>query len=227
MKNIAQASSAYSYLGRLFLNGSVEAAKFFYGNIWAESPPLIRTISELQGCLTSTQIVNNTNGLYSAEFLYYWGMTCLGEQSSLIIKELGIAEACFRAIKDTVPQAEARLAYIKLLQSTEPAKSQENVCRLDVLRQWANRQDLFSRIGLAKISFYSFLCEEQMEISGLPIQTMRLLEVPCQKGHPVAVRFWNDICTCAGSPERAIDSSRVDASTLYDFKTSANMQIRP
>lgn len=144
MNDIAKNSVVYSYLGKHSFDGNPEAVKFLYGNTWKESPPLIRTICELQECLTSKKI-NDSNGLYSTEFLYYWGMTCLGEQSPLITKELGVAKTCLHAVKDIVPHAEARLAYIKLLQSTDSARSEDNVHALAILRKWSSRQDLFSR----------------------------------------------------------------------------------
>ena len=217
MNSTEKISVAYSYLGKLLLEGNVEVVKFLYGNLWEESPPLIRTVSELQECLTSKKIYDS-KGLYSPEFLYYWGMICLGEQSPLITQELEVAKICFHAVKDVVPHAEARLAYIKLLQSTEPAKSESNVRRLAVLRQWSSKRDLFSRIVLARISFYAFLCEEQPESSELPITTLWLLELPCQRGHPVAIRFRNDVYTCTGNPERTLDKRLVRVSALYDFE---------
>lgn len=226
MNTIEKNSIAYSYLGRRVLDRDVEAARFLYGNIWEESPPLIRTISDLQECLTIEAINENTDS-YSSEFLYYWGMTCLGEQSPLIAKELKIAKACFHAIKDAVPHAEARLAYIELLQSTEPARSDSNVRKLAILRKWASKMDLFSRIILAKISFYSFLCEEQTENSGPPIKTLKLLELPLQMGHPVAIRFLNDIYACMEKSDGILDKQNINAFTLYDFKNICKYANRP
>lgn len=226
MTDISRTSLVFSYLGQQLLRGDIEVAKFLYSNTWTEMPPLIRTISELQGHLTAAEVTKDHTELYSTEFLYYWGMTCLGEQSPLVTKDLGTAEACFRKIKSSVPMVEARLAYIELLQSTEPNKSESNAARLEVLRRWANQQDFFSRIVLAKISFYGFLCEERSDSSELPAKAVRLLELPVQKGHPVAIRFWNDVCSCLGGPVVTPDPSRIHSDTLYDFKASAKMQIR-
>ena len=225
MTDLSRTSLVFSYLGQQLLQGNIEVAKFLYGNTWTELPPLIRTISELQGHLTAPEVVKDHGELYGTEFLYYWGMTCLGEQSPLVTRDLGTAEACFKKIKSSVPLAEARLAYIELLQSTEPAKSGSNVARLEVLRRWANRQDLFSRIVLAKISFYSFLCEEWSNSSELPTKTLRLLQLPIQRGHPVAIRFWNDVCSCLGNLEATLHPSRIRSDTLYDFKAAATMQM--
>ena len=91
-------------------------------------------------------------------------MICIGEQSPLIFKDLGIAETCLKKIQHTVPIAEARLAYIELLQSNEPARSSANAAR--------------------------------------------------------------DVCSFIGVPGAMLDASHVNADVLYDFKTSANMQIR-
>lgn len=235
MESICKINIVCSYIGYLILNGNVEAIKFLYGTAWREHPALIKTIDHLQGYLTSVEIVNDTNGLYSMEFLYFWGMICLGELSSLIAKNLETAKTCFRKIRRSVPQAEARLAYIGLLKSTEPAKSDCNVCRLEALRQCANRQrDLFSMIALAKICFYSFLEEQQandpdIPITTLPMKAMRLLELPCHQGHPVAIRFWNEMMGCIESTETTgirYDEKSIRQDVLYDFKTSANMQIR-
>lgn len=227
MADAPNLSLIFSYLGQQLLQGDIEVVKFLYSNTWTESPPLIRTISELQGCLTAAEVVNDHKGVYSIEFLYYWGMLCLGEQSPLIVKDLGTAKACFSKIRSSVPLAESRLAYIELQQSTEPAKSEDNVIRLDVLRRWANRQDLFSRIALAKISFYSFFCSELADGAKLPIKAIRLLELPLQEGHPVAIRLWNDVCSCLGRPEKIQGSCRVNADVLYDLKKTANMQLTP
>ena len=95
MNNI-EISILLSYLGFLFLNGNLDSIKYLYRNIWTESPPLIKTISELQGCLTSMEIESAQSKLYSAEFLYYWAMICIGEQSPLIFKDLGTAETCLK-----------------------------------------------------------------------------------------------------------------------------------
>lgn len=218
-----------SYLGHLFLSGNIDSIKYLYRNIWTESPPLLKTISELQGCLTSIEIESAQGRLYSAEFLYYWAMICIGEQSPLIFKDLGTAKACLESIQHIVPMTQARLAYIELLQSTESARSSENVARMDVLRQWANKRDLFSRIVLAKIIFYSFLQEAkeaEADVHTMPLKVRQLLEFPCQQGHPVAIRFWNDVCSFIGAPRAMLDVSHVNADVLFDFKTSANMQIR-
>ena len=216
-----------SYLGYLFLNGNIESIKYLYRNIWTESPPLIKTISELQGWLTSIEIESVPGRLYSAEFLYYWAMICIGEQSPLIFKNLGTAETCRKIIQDTVPIAKARIAYIELLRSNEPARSNANVARLDILRGWANKHDLFSRIVLAKITFYSYLEEAETDVHALPLKVRQLIERPCQERHPVATRFWNDVCSFIGVPGAMLDASHINADVLYDFKTSANMQIGP
>lgn len=157
-------------------------------------------------------------------------MVCIGEQSPLIFKDLGTAETCLKMIQHTAPIAKARLAYIGLLRSTEPARSDANVARLEVLRIWANDHDLFSRIALAKIAFYSYLQEAEAaetEVHAMPLRVKQLLELPCQQGHPVAIRFWNDVCSFIEAPGAMLDASHVNADVLYDFKTSANMQIGP
>ena len=101
---------------------------------------------------------------------------------------------------------------------------------MDILRIWANKRDLFSRIVLAKIVFYSYLQEAEAaetEVHAIPLRVRQLLELPCQQGHPVAIRFWNDMCSFIEAPGAMLNASHVNADVLYDFKTSANMQIRP
>lgn len=228
-ENVLQISAECSYLGKKVFEGNAEAAKVTYGYGWKEIPALIKMNSLLRFKLTAVEIENDTNGIYCEEFLYYWGMNCLGEQSNLIVKDLGAAEICFKKIKSTIPKAEARLAFIQLLKSDVPTKSEINVARLDVLRRWAGKQDLFSMIILSRICFYEFLCEAQTDDSGLPIRVLRLLDLPCQKGHPVAIRFYNEVLAYMGTPtaiDMQIDESRINANILYDFKMSANMQIR-
>ena len=53
-------SAAYSYLGFKALNGNVEALKFLYADIQKEAPPVIRTVCQLQECLTSVEIEIDT-----------------------------------------------------------------------------------------------------------------------------------------------------------------------
>jgi len=233
MEDIHNVSALCSYIGHMILQGDVESVKMLYKTMWRECPALLKTVDELQHYLTSVEIENDTEGIYEMEFLYYWGMICLGEQSDLVTKSLGTAETCFRKIADSVPQAEARLAYIGLLKSTEPAKSERNVHWLEMLRQCANRhRDLFSMIALAKICFYNFLEEQQESAPGvpitvLPIRAMRLLELPCQQGHPVAIRFWRKILDCIENPEAIniqFNGRLIWEDVLCDFQTSANMQ---
>ncbi len=221
----------YSLLHKFF--GAL--LKFVYAASHFGHPAIIKIVEQLQRWLTSVEIENNT--IYVPEFLYYWGMTCLGEQSDLIIRELGIAETCFSKIESSMPQAKARLAYIGLLKSTEPAKNESNVSHLETLRLCANHhRDMLSMIALAKIQFQFFLKEQQERnadapIAELPMRVMRLLEWPCNQGHPVAIRFWNDMVGCLQCqpgvilpyyPERSICTQ-----TLYDLETSANMQTGP
>lgn len=229
MENVSQISAMCSYLGHKLLVGDVDAVKFIYGHIWEEDPALIKTISLLQENLTAVEIENDTNGIYCNEFLYYWAMLCIGEQSNLIVKDLGAAEICLKKISKTVPKAKARLAFIELLKSNAPAKNEINVGRINVLLNWAGKQDLFSRIILSRICFYQFLNEGQIGNSELPIRVLRLLELPCQKGHPVAIRFYNEVLACTGisaAMEIWIDETNISADILWDYETSANIQIR-
>ena len=217
-------SAAYSYLGLKALNGNVEALKSLYANIHEEAPPLIRTIGQLQEYLTSVEIENDTTRIYSDEFLYYWGMVCLGELSRLIRKDLGSAESCFEKIQNAVPHAAARLAYIKLLQSSEPDKEDINIRRVDILRKWAMQRDLFSSIILSKILFYQFLCENEHQpdnCPGIPNRVLNLLQLPLQKGHPVAVRLYGemrDIVYNSMITEKQEDEPYINTKILYDFE---------
>jgi hypothetical protein len=178
----------YSYLGKKCLSGDVEALKFLYSNAWEENPALIQTICELQFRLTSVDFNKNTSYFYSDEFLYYWGMVCLGEVSGLIPRDFNTAVYCFKRIKTAIPKAEARVAYIYLRKTKEPAKSEKNTRKIETLRRWAKMGDLFSRITLSRIAFFKFL-EEQEDDPNPPILAVRLLGIPCQKGHPVALKF--------------------------------------
>lgn len=220
-KDIALISDIYSYLGKQILSGDIETVKYFYGNGWKESPPLIKAIGLLQDCLTAVEIENNIYGNYCDEFLYYWAMLCIGEQSKLISKDLETAEICLRRVVDRIPKSKARLAFIELMKSDEPARSNLNIERIDILRQWAGKQDLFSRIALSKIIFYQFLNEGQIDNCNLPIKMLWLLESPCKKGHPVAIRFYNEVISCIGIFE-AVNMERyklnINANILYDFE---------
>lgn len=237
MNDISKISMMCSFIGYLILGGNVSAVKFLYGTAWREHPALIKTIDELQRHLTTAEILGDTRGIYGMEFLYHWGMVCLGELSPLIFKDLKAARVCFEKIKPSVPQAEARLAYIELLESTEPAKDHRNICCLEELRKCASKQrDLFSMIVLAKICFHSFLEEQQQRnpdapIIELPLKATRLLEYPIQQGHPVAIRFWNDMVNCLECPPEIRPPYCAEKSicqpVLYDLKSSASMQIRP
>lgn len=235
MANIDQIEKAGSMLGHKILSGDVSALRLLYGNIWREEPPLIKMISQLQESITAVEIKRDTIGKYFSEYLYYWGMTCLGEQSPLIYKDLGAAENCFKKICSTVPNADARLAYIELLKSDEPSKSERNVQHIDTLRRWAGKQDFFSRIVLSKIVFYQFLDEYEAESFGsspkgldeaeihnfeLPLKALQLLQLPCQYGHPVAVRFWNEALDYIGTPaalKQKIDAAYMNENLLYDY----------
>lgn len=239
MDEILQTSALCSRLGHLVLSGSTEAVRLLYGHLWMEHPALVRTISQLQNCLTSVEVERYADECYSPEFLYYWGMLCLGEQSPLIMRDLGTARTCFQKIEEMAPVVKARLAYIDLLQSDQPAKSRCNTARIETLRKCgAYQRDMFSSIVLSKITFYSFLEQKQensvdsldFAVSELPIRSIRLLEWPCQKGHPVAIRFWNSMIGCLQCPMEAMPArcpeTLIRPQTLYDFETPANMQIR-
>jgi len=231
MNDIAQISAAYSYLGNRFLLGDVEIAKFLYGNAWKESPPLIRTISQLQFRLTAVEIEDDTKGIYDKEFLYYWGMLCIGEVSRLFSDDLVAATLCFKKISKTVPKAEARLAYIELLITEEPYKSEKNVRRLEILRKWAGKRDFFSMIVISKIIYYQFLSEKQTDNPELPLKALRLLELPCQKGHPVAIKFLNEIQANRVILDQIDANDRrgnfsPNSNVLYDFEIRENMRIR-
>jgi len=222
-KPILALSLAYSCLGQRCLNGDIEAVKFLYSNAWQESPSHIKTIANLQNCLTGAEIEKDATDVYSNEFLYYWGMVNIGELTRLIAKDLGTAEICFNKIKSAVPKAEARLAYINLLVSDEPNKSDSNVNRLDTLRQWAGRQDYFSSIALSKIIYYQFLLEKQPDSTEQPIRAMQLLERPRSMGHPVAVKFFDEIVlhmdtqgVCDTKDIYSI-AARAKSSILYDY----------
>ncbi len=87
---------------------------------------------------------------------------------------------------------------------------------------------MFSQIVIARILYYRFLNEAPSEDNKLPITMLRLLEAPCQHGHPVAIRFYNELLGNVGT-SAALDMRRDDISlsvdVLYDYKTRANMQI--
>ena len=224
VNDISKIGNLCSYVGRQVLLGNVEAVKGIYGNAWKKSAPLLKTITQLQENLTAAEIEKDVKEKYCAEFLYYWGMLCIGELSGLIVKDLGTAEICFKKIDEMVPKAEARLACIKLLQSNDPAKSDCNVERIDTLRRWAGKGDLFSRIILSRIVFFQFLNEAGNDNQELPIRIWRLLEPPCQKGHPVAIRFWNEVLDYSNVGESVamkmrIDEANINEGVLFDFES--------
>lgn len=211
----------YSMLGHKILSGDEDALEYLYVRAWRESPALLRIISLLQQNLTANDIVKAEDGRYSTKFLYYWGMLNLGEQSSLIFKDTDIAQNCFNKIRSVVPQVDARLAYLGLLNSDEPANSDENIMRIDRLRQCACRQDFFSQIIIAKIIFYHFIDEQENdEILELPLKVCQYLERPCYLGHPVAIRFWNELLAYIGTPEAMnwrLGNIQIREDLLYDF----------
>lgn len=222
--SVEQISLIYSYLGYLCISeGNVKAIKALYGHSCYEEPPLIETINLLQLHLTAAEIHYDTKKKYSDEFLYYWGMICLGETSRLIVRNLATSKACFNRIEKAVPKAEARLAFIELLKSTEPHKCDNNTRRLYILQKWARTQDAFSKIVLAKIVYDSYLREEDMDVHKLPTLALDLLGRPCKMGHPVAVKFNNAILdNLAGvgiteAFDRRIGNSRTNINMLYDF----------
>lgn len=219
-ENIKLISHIYSHLGIRVLSGDVDMVKWFYASAWKESPPVIRTIRALQVCLTAKEIELDESGIYSKKFLYYWGMINLGEVSNLITKELETAQICFEKTQEEFPQVQARMAFIKLLNSKDPAESEDNVIMIDLIRQWAGKHDLFSMIIIAKIVFYGFLKENRLDDDKLPIRLYQLLELPCQKGHPVAIRFWNEILDYINplaAMDMRIDKAMMDGDILYDF----------
>lgn len=211
----ADISDACSYIGQKIILGNTTAVKQIYINLSKENPALIKLFSQLQECLTTVEIANDTE-IYNDEFLYYWGMSNLGETSNLIFKDLGTAETCFKKVRKKVPKAEARLAFIELLKSDEPAQSELNVNRIDKLRQWAGKGDFFSMIILSKIVFFSFLEEGQTE---MPVKALRLLETPCRAGHPVAIRFYNEMLAFQNNMTVSDISNdfKVNPFILYDF----------
>jgi len=219
-----QQSFIHSYLGHKCISeGNVDSIKYLHGNICLEHPPLIETISLLQLNLTAMEIMEDTRHTYGDEFLYYYGMACLGELSPLIVRDLNTAEGCFEKIRMNVPKINARLAYINLLKSTDPHKSDKNINRISVLRKWAGKKDIFSMIVLAKIVCEHFLLEEQSDDMSMPLLALKLLEVPCQIGHPVAIKFYNavmddlDAKGVANARSRKLDTSRINVAALYDY----------
>ncbi|GEM_PF-4739986 len=233
MQEVAAISKKCSRLGREIIGGNVDALKNTYKTIWQENPAIIEMINLLQNCITSAEIEVGYSGIYNQEFLYYCGMTCLGEQSKLVYKNIETARNCFKKILNTVPIAEARLAYIDLLDSDELAKSDNNVKKIDTLRRWAGKRDYFSRIVLARIAFDQFLFEteeknpellrkdqDENEISELPNQVIQLLQLPCSLYHPVAVKFWNEIMDYIGTSSTIgmkIETACMNDDLLYDF----------
>lgn len=221
-------NTLFSLLGSLVLAGNVDAVRFLFLNAWTESPPLLRTIRQLQLELAATEFQQDQVGKYSAEFLYCWSMLCIGELSPLITRDLRTAKFCLQKVTGIIPQARARLAYIGLLSSTEPKASMRNVAHIETLRKWACKRDLFSLIVLSKISFESFLDENDGQIFELPSRTVGLLQLPLSVGHPVAVRFWNDMLAYINTPEalqQQIPWDCVRFESLDDLHS--NLQIRP
>ena len=70
MEKVIRESQKYSYWGHRILSGDVVVLKNLYGRIWEELPVLIRMLSQLQISLTSVEIENDKEGVYSPEFLY-------------------------------------------------------------------------------------------------------------------------------------------------------------
>ena len=222
-----QIGRLYSYLGFKCLQGDVEAMKFLYSNIHLEHPPVIETVNLLQYNISPIDIIEDNKGVYNNKWLYYWGMTCLRELSDLTEQRLDISEVCFEKIQKDVPKAEARLAYIKLLKSGDPTKEDENVRNIRLLKKWAGRKDIFSMIVLARITHHSFISKKDPAEPGLSQTAIHLLVHPCQMGHPVAIRLWNEIMESydrensgqfyVGMSDKFIEESRINANILYDY----------
>lgn len=195
---------------RRILNGNVAALKELYVHSLDEHPSLIRTIDEVQGCLTSVEIEGDREGAYGDEFLYYFAMVCCGETSALIRKDLSTATTCLEKIEDRVPLAKARLAYIELLRTTSPTSDPANIARIDVLRKWGAMGDMFSQVILARILFYEFLKENldsEDPMQEVPLRAMRLLETPCNERYPFAVQFLYRMASfMAESKDQILDS---------------------
>lgn len=214
----------YSYLGHRCIHmGDVAAMKFLYGNICFEQPPLIETISRMQYCITPEVIYYDTEGKYSSEFLYYWGMTCVGELSSLIIKDFDIATTCFNKILVDIPKAESRIAYIKLLQSDEPYKYESNTRNIGVLTKWAGKTEIFSMITLAKISHYDFLIKDPDNDAITSTIASQLLDYSCGAGHPVAIKFYDSIIEDARRANKNNDSRNVYARPIFDNRVDIDI----
>ena len=64
------------------------------------------------------------------------------------------------------------------------------------------------------------LSDGTAEYPGLPLRTLKLLELPRREGHPVAIRFWNEMLGFIGTPEALSmqeSESRIRSDSLYDF----------
>lgn len=90
---------------------------------------------------------------------------------------------------------------------------------------------------MARIVFYQFLneCEtdnskssimvldeSEVQNSELPLKVVQLLRLPCQYGHPVAVRFWNEALDYIGIPvalSQKIHTSHMNGVLLYDYES--------
>ena len=190
-------------------------------------PPVIDTVNSIQLGITKTEIEEDALSRYSNEFLYYWGMICLGEQSHFIYRNLSTSKACFSKIKSEVHKARSRLAYIRLLETKEPNNEAKNVKCIETLRKWAGKGDVFSRIALTKISYGMSSKIDSVDEPAISNHVQALIKPPCQVGHPVAIRFFNSVIEDAVNSgdgksyksfiPKYLDECNIDTNALYDF----------
>jgi hypothetical protein len=224
MNTKQQISLLYSALAHRCTQGDTEVMRYLYGKICFNPPALIKTINFLQLHLTPLEL---QDGEYSSEFLYYWGLACMGELSKFVEKNLETAKACFQLVKDDVPLARARLAFIELLQSTEPHKSEKNTCSINVLREYAAMRDTFSMTALARIIYEHFLMERLESglkkpcSSELPVRALNLLDYPLESGRPEAVAFYNAMMNNTDTPDiltMRVYKPKINIQSLYDYQ---------
>lgn len=81
---------------------------------------------------------------------------------------------------------------------------------------------------MKRIVFYPFLNESQTGVLSLPVKMLRLLDYLCQKGHPVAIRFYNEVMRYVGTPVAMgmlLDKAYITPDSSCDLEVDSNKRI--
>ena len=180
----------YKHLIHRCINeGDAEAMKYLYKSIYSKNFIAMNCVKSI-GINTDKNIKSLNN--FDCEYLYYLGMALI---SPIYIRHdvrLKVSRKCFDLIKSKVPKAEARIAYINLVELPEPEQNaQVEFGYRNILQDWRERDDLFSFTVLARIKNYD--CIESAKEFILSPETMTVLARPLTEGYPPAIMFYDEL----------------------------------